>query len=197
MNISTTTRLANPGRDPRKDNVMRQIKKLEAERRRLQKRLAKAAQSAGDGGDGGSSGGGTVSAAAGTSETVAAPVAASQQQGDGSSNTAAAAAQGKSASVSAALQQLAQFSRNLSSSAEEEDTEENLSPKEIMKLLQLVELQIATLQQQLGEDAILQVGVEGLDDDRKPGAAPDGSAAGVEAALEPPVVQDGHVDGYA
>lgn len=199
--IISTTRFAGTSGDPLKANIQKQIRRLEKKKVQLMKKLNKSGDT-----------GGTASMdLAKASVSVAAPQASGQSaaaatlpaaSGDGSGAQAQAASQVAAAGASRnneIAQALRELQTSMSSSQSVPELEED--PKDIMKQIQLLDMQIMLLRQQLEDDdgttVLANLDDEDEDDSQNPLAQFLPQAGGAEAALPTAEVVEGHVDGYA
>ncbi|MCC8191294.1 MAG: hypothetical protein LIP77_11795 [Planctomycetes bacterium] len=136
MQITTTSVNVGAGGDSRKAAILRQIRNLEKQKAELVKRLGELGKSYADAAS-------AVPAMAGDTGTVRIN-GTSVAGGD----SFAAAAGGSPAAMLTFIQGDNQSSAGVMDFAEMDD------PKEIAKLIQLIDLQIMNLQRQLGDDAL-------------------------------------------
>lgn len=206
MKIGMRTQVAGgAARDPRQAMILKQIRKLEAERRKLQKELSEAA-----GTPEGLGAAQQGQAAIAVNAQAGAVMEQSTAPGDGiggSPNAAGIPVSTPSpASVSANMAVVRAMSGGLSGSGgtggSSEASAYKRSPEDIMKLIQLVTMQIMTLQEQLGQDATQVMTISMDDEEAEEGEAPGVPMPVLSQIAEPlapvpsPAVVDGHVDGY-
>lgn len=189
MNITLSDALRSLGGGVQKNSsrdqqIKQQIKKLEKQQQRIIKKIA------------GLSGGGAAAAApaaaSGASVSTETKIAGTGT-GDASDDQAASTA----LRIGEGLRAIQQSAAAAASSSESSDpTLDNMSLEELMKMLQLVNMQILNLQNMLGEA----YSGGGGDDDEGGGSVAIGHAgsdAGTGEAAPAPEIVDGHVDGYA
>lgn len=211
MRIGMQTRVAGgTAGNPRQAMILKQIRKLEKERRKLQKELGEAA--------GAPEGFSAAQPAPANLPAMgqAAPAPDTAAAGEGAKSAAGASATGTSSrSVSAAATAAVNaavvnaMSGGLDSSGSSGGSSEasayKRSPEDIMKLIQLVTMQIMTLQEQLGQDATQVMTISADDEsDEEPDSVEKMLQMVLPQATELPApattaaaVVDGHVDGYA
>lgn len=199
MNVSSTTMVSGATGNPRKAAILKQIRNLEAKKQELLEKMK-----------GGSGSSGSTSAA-GTSQgtyTVNAGKTGGDTTGADSvgfaSETSAMASSlvaGGGIDVQSIGQNLQDFKASLGAGAGGVP-EIKEDPKDIMKRIQLIELQIMTLRQQLGDDAQTVLSMEDDSESEGEKAVADfvsgllGGAAGDASLPAVEVTADGHVDGY-
>lgn len=197
MIITSSTRVFGSGSNPRKANIEKQIRRLEAKMAKLLEKLTNKEDSSSQ----------NVSADLAQASVVLHRQATGSQGagGDASSGNADSATNAASSSA-AGGQDTGQILRNLGTSfssggGQEASFELEEDPEEILKQIQLIQMQIAMLRQQLGDDAMTVL--SGMDEGNEDAETVFGEAAAklqaAVAAAELPSaeVANGHVDGYA
>lgn len=192
MQVTSSTRVSGATGNPRKAAILRQIRRLEEKKQELMDKLS------GNGESSASSSGQTPGFAKVNHQPVSSegPGLHSGASGDdGTGDTFA----GQGSGVLDLGEVLGGVASGVSSSASFPEVKEE--PKEILKRIQLIELQIMTLRQQLGNDAMITLEVV---DEKEDTSAADLAASlfstpgeGMEAGQPAAEVVDGHVDGYA
>lgn len=193
MNISTATKARGSAGTHNKASIEKQIRRLEKKREELYRKLT---------GNKGSEES-TAQAPQGTpvvnSQKVSGQGAGVPLMGAQTGDAASAAASGGDSS-SSFMQNLQDLQSSLSSSQSPLEIEED--PEDILKQIQLVEMQIMTLRQRLGEDSMLTL-VAGDEVDKEDLASTALSMATAKASQaeaislpSPEVDAGGHVDGY-
>lgn len=196
MIITSSTRVFGSGGNPRKANIEKQIRRLEAKMAKLLEKLTNKGES---------------SSQSASTDLAQASVVLNQQtigsQGAGAdaSSGNAGSATGAASAAGASGQDMGQILRDLAASfssggGQEASFELEEDPEEILKQVQLIQMQIAMLRQQLGDDAMSIL--SGMDEGGEDAETVFGEAAAklqaAVAASELPSaeVANGHVDGY-
>ena len=197
MHVTSRTVVSGGSGNARKAGIEKQIKRLEKKKRELIKKLSGKGESAKQP-EGVSRGTMAVSApqtAASAQTPVAMPGASDQ-------TTPAVPALPTPAPASTdfagdVAQTLRDFQASSSSGSAFPEIEED--PEDIMKQIQLIEMQIMQLRQQLGDDAMTVMSMSSEDGQEQSADDLFSAFAGrTEEAAKPTVeVADGHVDGYA
>lgn len=202
MRVSSSSSIGGGKVSPgRKAQLESQIKKLEKQKRRLQKKLRGESESSGKT-SAPSLQNAMMMLGSGENKTTVpsgnslAAVAGTSTAGDASVPAGVATPKTADPMLSAVSEVLSTFSGlQQSSGSGIEDMIED--PKEIMKQIMMLEQQIMMLKQQLGEEPKLDLD----DDDSKPRVTLPGGETAVAESVEsfspPDVSVDGHVDGYA
>lgn len=199
MQITTSTHVSASSGNPRKASIMRQIKRLEKKRNELLEKLGMGKESREASTDS-FQGTPTVNNTATASRSVELHLPGAQTKpADGSRDAIAAVPAAAPASGGGNSGSLFHNLQNAASSGEDSLEALEEDPREILKQIQLIEMQISMLRQQLGDDArtLLEAVTDEKDEDPADLAAT-ALAASIEEKLAPAVeVVDGRVDGYA
>lgn len=196
--ITSTSRRVGSGGNPRKANIEQQIRRLEKKKKQLLKKLN------GEADDSGSSENNLSTALAQASVVIhqqaggAQPAAVSSEEG-AASLPVTANASASAGSAQNVGQTLNELMASLSSGGGEGSLDIQEDPEEILKQIQLVDMQIIMLRQQLGEDNILSLAAEQENGGDAEGLFKEAVAKLQASAMKLPTaeVTGGHVDGYA